>query len=471
MTTSVFSSFTINTTIAFDPAKDELFFDSPLISAADLSFQTNFSTGLTLTYGGVSVTLATSPLGMTTSSIRFADGSLFQIGDESVSTTDLSVGHAFSGGQGDDAQLSFEGVDSFDGGLGDDRFYLVSSSKPSSDTVAGGEGTDRMTFLGVSASTGALTGTAFNVTADLLTGVATWGAASVSFSGIEQLRAVGANGTQHTFWGSDVEDTFVIGGTSGTTSAVFTVDGRAGADTLSIMAQNTTAIAVSLTQSSASWGNGLINFNNVENLGGGAGADSLEGDAGQNVLTGRGGNDLIVGGDGLDLASYGLDYTGNYSILKTATGYEITALSGSEGKDALSGIERLGFPDVSIALDMDGNAGVVAKILVAVFGSQSLSNQEYAGIGLELIDGGMTDVTLAQLAINVTGKSTPEEIVALLYSNVVGVAPSESEAKRFVDMLNGGLAVGDLVMLAGDYASTAGVLNLEALSQTGLMYS
>ena len=62
-------------------------------------------------------------------------------------------------------------------------------------------------------------------------------------------------------------------------------------------------------------------------------------------------------------------------------------------------IERLIFSDNSIAMDINGNAGTIVKILGAVAGKQSLANKEYVGVGLDLLDKGMSYSELGALAL------------------------------------------------------------------------
>ncbi len=77
---------------------------------------------------------------------------------------------------------------------------------------------------------------------------------------------------------------------------------------------------------------------------------------------------------------------------------------------------------------------------------------------------------LTALAINVTGKTSPQDVVTLLWTNVMGSPPSTTEAQPFIDMLNGGMTTGQLGVLAADFAAVIGVVDLAALSQTGLAY-
>lgn len=137
----------------------------------------------------------------------------------------------------------------------------------------------------------------------------------------------------------------------------------------------------------------------------------------------------------------------------------------------LSNIDRLLFSDVSVALDLNGNAGKVAKVLSAVFGSDSVSNAEYVGIGLDLLDGGMSYTDLAALAVSVTGKSSSTDVCNLLWENVIGTAATATDIAPFKAMLDSGqMSIGSLTALAADSTLNTDNIDLVGLSQTGLEY-
>lgn len=199
-----------------------------------------------------------------------------------------------------------------------------------------------------------------------------------------------------------------------------------------------------------------------------AGDDELKGSRFGDTLAGFGGNDLIDGGEGVDKAVY---FGGRslYAISQSNTDWKVAG--GDDGVDTLTNIERLQFSDESLALDIDGAAGKVAKILASVFGASAVSNKGYAGIGLKLMDGGMSYEALAALAIDAAGAHTRETVVDLLWTNLMGSHPTAEQAKPFVDMLATDLSnVGSLGVIAADYAATIGVVNLSALSMSGLEY-
>ena len=61
-------------------------------------------------------------------------------------------------------------------------------------------------------------------------------------------------------------------------------------------------------------------------------------------------------------------------------------------------MERLHFPDWDWAIDVEGNAGTTVKILGAVFGAEYAQDPEFVGIGLALLDAGMSYADLMDLA-------------------------------------------------------------------------
>lgn len=97
-----------------------------------------------------------------------------------------------------------------------------------------------------------------------------------------------------------------------------------------------------------------------DRLEGGAGADHLAGGAGADVLAGGGGNDVLDGGAGLDTALY-TGARADYEIYFDG-GRQVDDKRGGaqDGRDTLTGVERLVFSDGALALDT-GNSDVAAQ--------------------------------------------------------------------------------------------------------------
>lgn len=172
------------------------------------------------------------------------------------------------------------------------------------------------------------------------------------------------------------------------------------------------------------------------------------------------GGDVIDGGQGVDVMEF---TTVKRSVSQTSRGYLV-------GADELFNIERIKFSDTSVALDLNGNAGTAVKILGAVFGKSAVTNKEYVGIGLDLLDKGMSYDTLAGLALGAAKATTNDQIVTSLWTNVIGSAPSTTDKAPFIKMLEDGMTPGALAHLAADTAFNATNVNLVGLAQTGVEY-
>jgi hypothetical protein len=153
--------------------------------------------------------------------------------------------------------------------------------------------------------------------------------------------------------------------------------------------------------------------------------------------------------------------------------YVIQDKVGTEGQDTLVGVERLHLTDSNLALDLSPNepAGQTALLIGAVFGPAAVGNAAYVGIGLNLLDTGMSFQDLCALAMQVAGAVKPEDVVNLLFSNVVGAAPTPDQAAPFVDMLNAGTSVSALTEMAATLDLTAQRIDLVGIMQTGLEYT
>ncbi|QOJ22171.1 MAG: hypothetical protein HRU77_12380 [Gammaproteobacteria bacterium] len=203
------------------------------------------------------------------------------------------------------------------------------------------------------------------------------------------------------------------------------------------------------------------------------GNDTLSGGGGNDSLNGGSGDDILNGQDGIDTAVYAGSRDAFTITRNTDHSYTITDNTHTEGTDTLNGIERISFSDDHLALDIDGNAGITAKTLGAVFGKDALANKEYAGIGLKLLDGGMSYNDLMELAINTELGTHADDtaIVNLLYSNVVGTTPSASDLNYYTGLLqNGSYNEASIGILAADSTANANHINLIGLAATGLEF-
>lgn len=205
---------------------------------------------------------------------------------------------------------------------------------------------------------------------------------------------------------------------------------------------------------------------------GGAAANRAWGNAGSDTLQGNGGNDRLDGGEGIDAAVFA-GARASYEILIGSAATSVTAASGQDGVDTLLDIERVHFADKKVALDLDGAAGITAKILGAAFGSASVSNAVYVGVGLQVLDGGATYTQACDLAAGIVGAGLSDSaFVSRIYTNVVGTAPSEGELQMYASMLtSGSMDRAGLLQLAADTALNAARIDLVGLATTGIEFA
>ncbi len=203
--------------------------------------------------------------------------------------------------------------------------------------------------------------------------------------------------------------------------------------------------------------------------------ERITGNAANNRFTSGDGSDVLDGGADRDTSIY-LRPLADYTVAKTTTGFSVTSkfiTAQAFEADSLTSIERLEFADAKLALDLSGNAGTAAKILGAVFGKASLSSREYVGTAINLLDNGMSYRNLMDAALNVKLGTAADSaaVVNLLFSNIVGAAPSASDLATYTSLLNSGqLARADLAVSAADHPLNQSNINLVGLATTGIEY-
>ena len=210
------------------------------------------------------------------------------------------------------------------------------------------------------------------------------------------------------------------------------------------------------------WGFHFINY-------GTSSQDNLFGSSYNDTFVSSRGSDVIDGGLGTDTVVYSGPLV-QYTVNKSGNRYIVSEPTGSDDTNYLTNIERLKFSDKSIAIDLDGNAGITAKILGAVFGKESVSNKSYVGIGLSFLDAGWTYDNLAGLALDAAGAKTNDQIVSLLWTNVIGTKPTAADKLPLIALLENGMTAGALAHLAADSSFNTTNINLVGLAQTGIEY-
>jgi hypothetical protein len=186
--------------------------------------------------------------------------------------------------------------------------------------------------------------------------------------------------------------------------------------------------------------------------------NAFSGLGGNDTLTGGGGNDTLDGGAGVDTATYGGAWSA-YVISRTGG-----TVSGADGVDTLSNVERLKFADASVALDIDGNGGKAYRIYQAAFNRQP----DAGGLGywIKALDDG---ASLRDVALGFVGEKefkdaygtspTNAQLVTKFYENVLHRAPEEGGYNYWLGVLDQhqDTAAGVLANISEGYENQAGV--------------
>jgi hypothetical protein len=190
----------------------------------------------------------------------------------------------------------------------------------------------------------------------------------------------------------------------------------------------------------------------------------------QNAVANSGGSLFIDGLAGTDTVNFS-GLRSAFSITHTATDYTVAGAASAH----LTNVERVHFDNISVALDMTGNAGTTAKIIAALFGKSTLDNEIYVGLGIRLLDGGMSEHDLAALAVGtnqftaLAGSTSNTDFVRLVYHNVTGVDPGAQALANFVGLLDSGAATkADLAVLAAEHSLNQ--VNLVGVINTGIEF-
>ncbi len=205
---------------------------------------------------------------------------------------------------------------------------------------------------------------------------------------------------------------------------------------------------------------------------GGAGDDTIQASDAGSLLAGGEGNDRLVGGKGRDKAVVEASLE-KLQVRKVGSEWTVTDTEGTEGTDTLDGVERILTLEGGIALDVaaDEEAGQVALLLGAVFDQEEGLDASYVRVGLDLLEQGVSTDELIGLAFDVLGVSSPADIVDLLWTNIIGEAPTGEQAQPFIDLLNGEMTVAELTSLAMLTDLNQAQINFVGLQETGIVFA
>lgn len=167
--------------------------------------------------------------------------------------------------------------------------------------------------------------------------------------------------------------------------------------------------------------------------------DVLKGNDKNNFFAPSLGNDIIDGRGGFNQA-YWSEAHSHYEVLKSdwSGDWMVSHLAGVNGSDSLRNIDRIHFSDRSVALDVEGKAGHVAKAMTLLLGRNALDDLAVTGLVLQLMDA--NNYSLEQLmAVGIQhvlgNKPSREAVIELLYTGLYGFKPTAAETSALTGLL------------------------------------
>ncbi len=150
------------------------------------------------------------------------------------------------------------------------------------------------------------------------------------------------------------------------------------------------------------------------------------------------GNVSIDGGAGTDIVMFS-GLRSQYTVSATS----VVKISGGESA-TLANVERVGFVDSKVAFDTAGNAGTSVKILGTLLGQAAATHKTIVGIGISLLDSGMSGVQLAQLVAQtplftqLAGGDSNAAFVNFVYRNITGINPTAETSAQLTALIDSG---------------------------------
>jgi hypothetical protein len=168
---------------------------------------------------------------------------------------------------------------------------------------------------------------------------------------------------------------------------------------------------------------------------------------GNDTLIGNSLNNTLSGGAGIDTAVYSGKFA-SYAI--TINNDAAIVSGGSDGVDNLQGVERLHFSDVTVALDIAGNAGQAYRVYQAAFNRSPDSSG--LGFWIDQMDHGMNLNKVASFFLSSPeaqalygSNPNDEQLVKAMYSNVLHRAPDSEGYNFWMGHLASGLSRSDML--------------------------
>ena len=153
--------------------------------------------------------------------------------------------------------------------------------------------------------------------------------------------------------------------------------------------------------------------------------------------------------------------------------FEVAEANGAN-RVALDIVGNGGTAAKALGFDSHGNGGKAAKIVGALWGKESVENPTFVGIVLHYLDLGVSYEALLGLGLNALlgANKTNEAVANLLYTNLMGEAPTQDAKTELASYMDSGAySQAGFARAIADLELNATNINLVGLGDTGLQYT
>jgi hypothetical protein len=231
-----------------------------------------------------------------------------------------------------------------------------------------------------------------------------------------------------------------------------------------------------VTSSALTIGKTLVGTSGNDTITGTVGADSISGASGNDSITGGHGDDAVTGGSGIDVLVVASTRAASaVTIMDTST---LAATVTGDGTDSITGVERIKYTDMALAIDINGNAGMTAKVVGALLGAAYLQDRGVMGSMLHQADSGMTEQQLAayvastDLFASLAGSHGNADFVTQVFEWVYLRAPTATELATYTQALDNGTSTqGSLGATLAETNENLVNVDFVGLQSTGFAYT
>ena len=112
------------------------------------------------------------------------------------------------------------------------------------------------------------------------------------------------------------------------------------------------------------------------------------------------------------------------------------------------------------------------RLVTAILGKDQITNSAIIGAVKALYDQGMSQTDICSLALDFVGVISRTEVASTLFKKFYGTASTDAEVQPLADVINNGSFITvSLASASADLTAPLGIVDLNALPHSGIIYT